>query len=840
MKPVNLRGLINMSRITICFTLIFFCSLFVVSYGAGDILSANQTIKSGETIVSAGGVYELGFFSREGVNNIQYLSIRYKKAGQVIAWIANRDAPLANATGSLTLTSEGTLQLFNGTNTVIWSSNSTKSSKTPVAQLLDNGNLVVRSGNDPAGTILWQSFDFPDNAFLPSMKIGSKIGKNSVPGLAWSFNSWKSDDDPTPGSFHVRLDISGYPQLVLYNGSDIFLRVGPWNGISWSGIPTAGPNNIFVDEFHFKEDEIFYKYELYSNALLIRLVIVPDGRIIRYTWTERSNKWEPATFVQADYCDGYAICGEYATCNLNTLCRCLDGFQPKNLDAWRGLNFSEGCVRSTELICSDRNAFVPHSNKKLPDTHRSTYNLSMNLVDCKKKCLQNCSCTAYANTNITGKGSGCLLWFGGLLDIRDQQQSGHVFYVRDVASDSGSGSSSTASSSSGARRIVLIAVLPVISILSVVLGFYLWYIRKYKKKNREEPKADENDNGEEDLPSFDFRTIANATNNFSNNNKLGEGGFGPVFKGILEDGKEIAVKKPSTRSTQGVEEFKNEVSCIAKLQHRNLVRLLGWSTTEEGERMLVYEYMPNKSLNFFIFGDSKQRASLDWPKRYNIINGIAKGLLYLHEDSRLRVIHRDLKASNILLDYNMNPKISDFGMARSFGDTETEANTARVVGTYGYMSPEYAIEGAFSVKSDVYSFGVLMIEIVSGKKSRFFNHPGHNLNLMGHAWMSYKEDKLSELIDESIRESVDQSEVFRVILIGLLCVQQYPEDRPNMSSVLMMLTSNISLPHPKQPGFFTERKLDEEYNLSGNEADAFYNLLDSSSSNQTVTGVEPR
>ncbi|XP_074378669.1 G-type lectin S-receptor-like serine/threonine-protein kinase At4g27290 [Apium graveolens] len=314
--------------------------------------------------------------------------------------------------------------------------------------------------------------------------------------------------------------------------------------------------------------------------------------------------------------------------------------------------------------------------------------------------------------------------------------------------------------------------------------------------------------GREDLPLFDFKTIANATDNFSNDFKLGEGGFGPVYKGILEDGQEIAVKRRSTCSSQGTEEFKNEVSCIAKLQHRNLVRLLGWST-EEGERILFYEYLHNKSLDYFIFGDIEQRASLDWPKRYNIINGIAKGLLYLHEDSRLRVIHRDLKASNILLDYNMNAKISDFGTARRFGDGQAEANTARVVGTYGYMSPEYAIEGEFSMKSDVYSFGVLVIEIVTGKRNRFYNHPSHNLNLIGHAWTGYNEDKLLELIDVSIQESSDQYEMHRAILIGLLCVQQYPEDRPDMSSVLMMLSSKVALPRPKQPGFFTERRLYE-------------------------------
>ncbi|KAM3749463.1 hypothetical protein ACB098_05G186800 [Castanea mollissima] len=303
---------------------------------------------------------------------------------------------------------------------------------------------------------------------------------------------------------------------------------------------------------------------------------------------------------------------------------------------------------------------------------------------------------------------------------------------------------------------------------------------------------------------FNLSTIHIATNNFSDVNKLGEGGFGPVYKGKLINGKEIAVKRLSLKSKQGLEEFKNEVILIAKLQHRNLVRLLGCCLEGE-EKLLVYEYMANTSLDAFLF-DPKKCNELDWAKRTNIINGIAKGLQYLHEDSWLKIIHRDMKVSNILLDNEMNPKISDFGTARIFGGNQIEANTNRIVGTYGYMAPEYAMEGLFSIKSDVYSFGILMLEIVSGKKNNSFYHQEHSQSLLLYAWRLWNEGKGMEFMDQTIVDICPISEALRLIHIALLCVQEDPNDRPTMSEVILMLAStSIKLPQALAPPFSVAR-----------------------------------
>ncbi|KAF8030656.1 hypothetical protein BT93_E2945 [Corymbia citriodora subsp. variegata] len=310
-----------------------------------------------------------------------------------------------------------------------------------------------------------------------------------------------------------------------------------------------------------------------------------------------------------------------------------------------------------------------------------------------------------------------------------------------------------------------------------------------------------------DSLQYELATIKAATDNFSPQNKLGEGGFGEVFQGRLPNGQQIAVKRLSQGSGQGVREFKNEVLLIAKLEHRNLVRLLGFCLEGE-EKLLIYEFVPNKSLDYILFDPEKSRQ-LNWSRRYKIVCGIARGMLYLHEDSRLRIIHRDLKASNILLDGEMNPKISDFGMARIVEVDQTQAKTSKIVGTFGYMSPEYAMHGQFSVKSDVYSFGVLLLELISGKKNSFFYQADEGEDLTSYAWKNWRDGTPLEVLDPIIGGSYSKDEVLRCFHIGLLCVQEDPADRPTMANIVLMLNSySVSLAPPQQPPFFLWSKME--------------------------------
>lgn len=369
---------------------------------------------------------------------------------------------------------------------------------------------------------------------------------------------------------------------------------------------------------------------------------------------------------------------------------------------------------------------------------------------------------------------------------------------------------------SGALAVALLCGIPFIH--------HVWKRRLAPDQGSVEFLGDDTVTGGIDVPFFDWGSIIAATDNFAEVNKLGAGGFGAVYKGKLPDGKEIAVKRLSTVTEQGVEEFRTEVVLIAKLQHRNLVRLVGYCAKAD-ERILLYEYMPNGSLDSCLF-DQTRSVFLDWVKRFDIVFGIARGLLYLHQDSRLRIIHRDLKPSNILLDEEMNPKISDFGIARIVGGKETEGSTKRVVGTYGYMSPEYAYEGLFSVKSDVFSFGVVVLETISGRRNSKLFQLEHGVNLQGYAWNLWNEDRGWDLMDQTLKESCKPSEVLKCIHIGLLCVQEDPTDRPTMSSVVLMLGSeNASLPPPKQPAFISRKEPSETASSSSAMESGLHDII---------------
>ncbi|RDY13529.1 G-type lectin S-receptor-like serine/threonine-protein kinase, partial [Mucuna pruriens] len=664
---------------------------------ATDTITGSHSLPDGTTLVSKDGTFEMGFFSPS--NNItttnRYLGIWYKiDPVRTVVWVANRENPVKDNSSKLSISREGKLVILSKDNTPVWSANSSEVTKaeSPIVQLLDSGNLVPRDEKDSnPQNYLWQSFDYPCDTFLPGMKIG----RNLKTGLNWSYTAWKNWDDPSPGDFTWGMVLNTL-ELVMWKGSSEYHRGGPWNGVRFSGKSTP----LFNLEFVSTHDEVYYINNLKNKSFITRVVLnqsLYSRR--RYNRIEENKTWSLYSSVPGTSCDKYNLCGPYANCIMSEslTCQCLTGFKSKPVQNNEALVWSQGCVPNEPWSCVDKSkvGFKTFSGLKLPDTTRSWVNGTLTLEDCKAKCLENCSCTAYTNLDIRD-GSGCINWFGALLDLKVAPLPGQDLFIKMDASET--------DERGGHKRMVAV-VIPVILLVFVIVSIFTYiYWRKRKlRENTSEEKKDEGCEEDLELPFFDFATIVRATDDFSSDKRLGQGGFGPVYRGTLADGQEIAAKRLSNNTGQGTKEFKNEVILCAKLQHRNLVKVLGCSI-QGVEKVLIYEYMPNKSLDSILFGtflsnlknficflsrliqlenltDSSISGLLDWSKRFNIIFGIARGLLYLHQDSTLRIIHRDMKASNILLDSELNPKISDFGVARMCSGNQTEGRTKMVVGT---------------------------------------------------------------------------------------------------------------------------------------------------------------
>ncbi|GMP74977.1 hypothetical protein CsSME_00032216 [Camellia sinensis var. sinensis] len=783
------------------------CFKFSISI---DTITLTQPINDPESIISSNKVFQLGFFSPVNTTN-RYVGIWYNNIPvRTVVWVANRERPLIDSSGNLMISEDCNLVVLNGQKEDIWSSNVSNSVANSSARLLDSGNFVLVDNSN--GRTIWESFRNPSDSFLEKMMLTS----DGSTGEKILLKSWESPSDPSVGSFSAGINLLTIPEFFVWNGSHPYWRTGPWNGQIFIGVQYM--TSLYGDGFNVvdnKEGTVSVSFASANESMLTYIFLNHDGALMQMGWTQGKEEPEVDWLAPENDCADYGKCGPFGSCNSkdSSICSCLRGFEPKHVDEWNGGNFISGCVRRSYLQCERNSSNSSQESKKDGFLKLTTMKVPVFAVwspalsnDCENQCLKNCSCTAYAYYD----GIGCMLWSGSLIDIQKFSSDGADLYIRVSYSE--------LDKKRDFKLVIAISVIVGSIIISVCL-YFIWMVRVkqrgFKKKSNDmlpfkkqspeystEVPFEDNLNQVklEELPLFKFEKLAIATDEFNWTNKLGQGGFGPVYKGKFPDGQEIAVKRLSRSSKQGLEEFMNEVVMISKLQHRSLVRLLG-CCVDAKEKMLVYEYMPNKSLDAFLFGPQKQKL-LDWSKRFDIIEGIGRGLLYLHRDSRLRIIHRDLKASNILLDEALNPKISDFGMARIFCGDEHQANTRRVVGTYGYMAPEYAMQGSFLEKSDVFSFGVLLIEIISGRRNTSFYNDEQSLSLLGYAWKLWNEDNIALLIDPMISYQDFRSEILRCVHVGLLCVQEFAIDRPTISTVLSMLNSEIAyLPTPKQPAF---------------------------------------
>lgn len=763
------------------------------SLGA-DTISANQSLSGDQTIISKGGNFELGFFTPGNSSRSNYyIGMWYKKVSlRTIVWVANRETPVSDRSSSVFKILDGNLVLFNESQIPIWSTNLSSTSSGPLeAVLKDDGNFVLRDGSDSSSKLLWQSFDNPTHTWLP----GGKIAYNNKTKQNMHLISWKNSEDPAPGLFALELQQNTSSYIIRWNKSVQYWSSGPWDGKIFSWVPEMRANYIYNFSYVSNENESYFTYSLYDPSTISRFVMDISGQIQQLSWLESTKQWNLFWSQPRTQCEVYAFCGPFGICNQQSLpfCSCLKGFQVTSSNSWNLSDFSAGCARKTSLQCGNdslangkRDKFWEMPNMKLPD-HSQTVAVGSS-SECESTCLNNCSCTAYAY------GDHCSIWIGDLLNLQQltsADTNGGTLYLKLAASE--------LPSSRNNKAIIIGVVLGSVAGIAILVGLIAFVIFRRRRGAIGTAKAVEGS-----LVAFGYRDLQNVTKNFSE--KLGGGGFGSVFKGILPDSTVIAVKKLESIS-QGEKQFRTEVSTIGTIQHVNLVRLRGFCS-EGTKKLLVYDYMPNGSLDSHLFHE-KNSGVLDWKTRYQIALGTARGLVYLHEKCRDCIIHCDIKPENILLDAELCPKVADFGLAKLVGREFSRVLTT-MRGTRGYLAPEWISGVAITAKADVYSYGMMLFEFVSGRRNsepsadgkiRFFPTWAASLITQGG-------DVLS-LLDPRLEGNADVEEVTRICRLACWCIQDDETHRPPMGQVVQILEGVLGVnpaPVPRSLQVFVDEQ----------------------------------
>ncbi|CAN1123993.1 G-type lectin S-receptor-like serine/threonine-protein kinase At2g19130 [Linum perenne] len=769
-----------------------------------DRITATQSLTGNQTLVSAGGVFELGFFT-PGKSERYYIGIWYKQVSpQTVIWVANRYSPVSDRFSSeLKISDDGELALFNGrSRTTIWSTylSSAHPSSSVNAVLLDQGNLVLLLANGSSSSpvppnMLWQSFDFPGNTWVP----GSKIRFNKATQLGVFLTSWKNREDPAPGPFSLRLGsnlslewnmnsnfllsgISGENRIVELNSMNNFVYVDDQseNYITFTQYNRTQIDKIVEQESNREVQQLYSSDKpRYRNALLFsRYVVDVGGQIQLLLWLESTQQWLSIWQTPRSQCEISGYCGAYGICKEKSrpFCHCLNGFVPQSQVDYSSEAFYGGCSRSAPLQCQKPDWFSPHYNVGLPVNPETTSGGSSK--DCAAACLRSCSCTAYSYS----ERNQCTHWYGVLINMQQDVPNGKTIFIKLAASES-------LSSDKNKKGIIVGSLVGSIVLLVLVVFIVL----RWRKQKINPGKVMEGS-----LMAFTHKDLKIATRNFSE--KLGEGGFGSVYKGTLPDSSVVAVKKIESINFWQAEtrkQFLAELKTLGAIQHLNLIGLRGFSS-DKNTMMLVYDFMPNGSVSSNLFNRKDSSKTLAWKTRYNIALGTARGLAYLHENCRECIIHCDIKPDNVLLDSEFRPKVADFGMAKLFGrDFSRVITTLR--GTIGYLAPEWISGEAITAKADVYSYGMVLLELVSGMR----NSQRHVC--VGHYFPVWVANVLNEggnvadLLDPRLQGNADVEELERVCRVGVWCIQDDESQRPTMSQVVYFLEQVLEVNIPPIP-----------------------------------------
>jgi len=728
----------------------------------------NWIDKDGILLVSYEGEYGFGFVTTPNDTTLFLLAILHMGSNRMV-WVANRGLPVSNS-DKFVFDEKGNLYLLKGA-AVVWSAG-TEDKGVSSMELKDTGNLVLL-GND--SSVIWQSFSHPTDTLLPmqdfieGMKLFSEPGPNNLTYVLQieSGNPILSTGLQTPQPYWSMKEDSR--KKIIYKNGDV-VASATINASSWSFYDQT---KSLLWQFNFAEESD-------SNGTWI-LVLGSDGLITFFNLQSGGATVASPTRIPQDSCSTPEPCDPYYICSGEKKCTCPSvlSSSPNCKPGFVSPCSSKGTI---ELLKADDRlnyfalGFVPPSSKT-------------DLIGCKTSCSANCSCLAMFFNSSSGN---CFLldWIGSF--EKSVEDSGLVSYIKVVSRD---GDTRDSGSSTMQAIVVVIIVIVTLFVISVML-FVAHRCFREKEDLPESPQENsEDDNFLEGLTGmpirYSYNDLKTATSNFSV--KLGEGGFGSVYKGAVPDGTQLAVKKLEGIG-QGKKEFRVEVSIIGSIHHHHLVRLKGFCA-EGSHRLLAYEYMANGSLEKWIFNKNREGFVLDWDTRYNIALGTAKGLAYLHEDCDSKIIHCDIKPENVLLDDNFLVKVSDFGLAKLMTREQSHAFTT-LRGTRGYLAPEWITNCAISEKSDVYSYGMVLLEIIGGRKNYDPRETSEKTNFPSFAFKMMEEGKVREILDSKLETNENDERVQTAVKVALWCIQEDMSLRPTMTKVVQMLEGLCTVHKP--------------------------------------------
>ncbi|ESW06555.1 hypothetical protein PHAVU_010G057600 [Phaseolus vulgaris] len=799
------------SSTTLCLGVLISLILFHKLHASSSFSLSVEKLNEDVIVSSPKPTFTAGFYAVG--HNAFCFAIWYTNSPNTLVWIANRDHPFNGKRSTLSLLKSGNLVLTDAAQFQVWSTATATTSKQVHLRLHDSGNLVLLEDSSN-NTVLWQSFDFPTDTLLPNQPLRGST--NLV--------SSRSGSNHSSGFYKLFFDFENVLRLI-YQGPRVSSVFWPYAWLQSNNFGNGNGRSTFNDSrvallddlgAVLSSDNFTFRTIDYGTVLQRRLTLDHDGNVRVYTMIDGEEKWVVSGLFRQQPCFIHGICGPNSYCTndptIGRKCSCLPGHRWNNTQDW-----SQGCEPNFQSGCGNTPQESNFLTLPQTDFYGYDYGLYSNHTyqQCVDECLRLCECKGFQFNfpKQDGLGSHCYLkWqllnghrsadFDGAFFLRLPRDFDDIAIVRNGNGMVCGGSSAVEEvlarpyTKEKGNELVKFMLWFAVALggIEVVCIFVVWCFL-FRKNTDKEGYVVAVETG---FRKFSYSELKQATKGFRD--EIGRGGGGTVYKGVLTDNLVVAIKRLHEVANQGESEFLAEVSIIGRLNHMNLIGMLGYCA-EGKHRLLVYEYMENGSLAHNL---SSASNALDWRKRYNIAVGTARGLAYLHEECLEWILHCDIKPQNILLDSDYKPKVGDFGLSKLLNRNNLKNSSfSRIRGTRGYMAPEWVFNLPITSKVDVYSYGIVLLEMITGRSpttgvqfTELESESGHNERLV--TWVREKKRKgsevgpswVDEIVDPALGSNYDMNEMEILATVALECVEEEKNVRPNMSQVAERLQNH--------------------------------------------------